>query len=70
MAKNMGNVDRIVRLVVAAVLLYAAFGGAAFAAAGLWHWLAIAVAAIFIVTSIVGTCPLYSALGIRTCKAS
>lgn len=70
MSKNMGSIDRVVRLVVAAALLYAAFGGAAVAAAGVVHWLAIAVAVIFAITAVVGNCPIYSVLGIRTCRVA
>jgi uncharacterized membrane protein len=68
MRTNMGMIDRGIRLIVAAVLLYGAFGGAAILAAGALHWLAIVVAAVFILTSLVGNCPLYSILGIRTCQ--
>lgn len=68
MRTNMGMIDRGIRLIVAAALLYGAFGGAAILAAGALHWIAIAVAAVFILTSLVGNCPLYSILGIRTCR--
>ncbi|MFI0396389.1 YgaP family membrane protein [Paracoccus jiaweipingae] len=69
MTKNMGNIDRILRLIVAAVLLYLAFG-TQYAAAGALHWIAIVVAAVFIVTSLIGNCPLYSIIGIKTCPRS
>ncbi|MGR3803383.1 YgaP family membrane protein [Marinibacterium profundimaris] len=64
---NMGKADRAIRIAIAAVLLYLAFG-TALAAAGLLHWLAIAVAAIFVLTSLVGLCPLYSIIGLKTCR--
>jgi len=67
---NMGMIDRGTRLIVAAALLYGAFGGAMFLAAGALHWMAIAVAAVFILTALVGNCPLYSLIGIRTCRAA
>ncbi len=70
MRTNMGMIDRGLRLVVAAALLYAAFGGAAVVAAGVLHWLAVAVAAVFVLTALVGNCPLYSLVGIRTCRAA
>lgn len=69
MRTNMGTIDRVLRLVVAAGLLYAAFG-TAFAADGALHWAAIAVAVVFALTAIVGNCPLYSILGIRTCRVA
>ena len=34
------------------------------------HWLAIAVAAILGLTALVGTCPAYGLLGVRTCRVS
>ena len=70
MRTNMGMIDRGIRLILAAALLYGAFGGAAVFAAGALHWIAIAVAAVFILTSLVGNCPLYSLVGIRTCRTA
>lgn len=67
MKLNMGKADRGIRIVVAIVLLVLAFS-TEFAAAGILHWLFIAVAAIFAITSIVGNCPLYAIFGIRTCR--
>lgn len=67
MTKNMSTLDRGLRLVVAAILVWVAFG-TGFAAAGVLHWLALAVAAIFALTALVGNCPLYSIVGIKTCR--
>lgn len=69
MARNMGTLDRGLRIVAALVLLWAAFG-TAFAAAGILHWVLIAIAAVFILTALIGNCPLYSIVGIKTCRAS
>lgn len=69
MRTNMGTIDRGLRLVVAAILLYAAFG-TTYAATGVLHWVAIAVAVVFTLTALVGNCPLYSILGIRTCRVA
>jgi hypothetical protein len=69
MRTNMGTFDRGLRLVVAVALVYAAFGTAT-AAAGVLHWAALAVAAVFALTALVGTCPLYSILGIKTCRTA
>ncbi|MBB97576.1 MAG: bifunctional protein GlmU [Rhodobacteraceae bacterium] len=68
MSKNMGTADRAIRIVIALVLLYLAFATSV-AATGLVHWLAIIVAVVFIVTSIVGMCPLYSVIGLKTCRS-
>ena len=64
----MGTADRAIRIVIALVLLYLAFATSV-AATGLVHWLAIIVAVVFIVTSIVGMCPLYSVIGLKTCRS-
>lgn len=66
MSVNMGKIDRGVRLVLAAALLYGALATAALGS-GILFWLALAVAAIFVLTAVVGTCPLYSIVGINTC---
>lgn len=63
---NMGMIDRGLRLVVALVLLYLALGTTALGG-GLLYWLALLVAVVSGVTALVGNCPLYSMLGIRTC---
>lgn len=68
MKTNMGKIDRGLRIVAAIVMLVLAFG-TGFAAAGVLHWLFIAVAAVFVLTSLVGSCPLYAVFGIKTCRA-
>ncbi|SLN60116.1 YgaP family membrane protein [Roseisalinus antarcticus] len=67
MNRNMGPLDRGARIVVALILLYVAFG-TGFGAAGVVHWLALLIAAIFAVTSVVGMCPLYRVFGVNTGK--
>ena len=67
MKKNMGTIDRGGRLVLAALLLIWAFA-TPWAAAPLLHWLAVIVAGVFTLTSVVGNCPLYSVVGIKTCR--
>ncbi|MDG1277657.1 MAG: DUF2892 domain-containing protein [Algoriphagus sp.] len=65
MRKNMGNADRTIRLVVAAVLVVLYFSGVISGTLGL---IGIVVAAIFTLTTILGYCPLYSLIGVKTCK--
>jgi hypothetical protein len=67
MTTNMGKIDRGIRIAVAVVLLGLAFG-TGFAATGVLHWLLIAIAAVFLLTSVLGNCPLYSLIGIKTCR--
>jgi hypothetical protein len=66
MIKNMGTADRAIRLVIAAILLYLAYGTAALGS-GVLFWLAILVAVVFAFTAIVGSCPLYRLFGMNTC---
>lgn len=68
MTKNMGSLDRGVRIAVAILLLVLAYG-TGFAASGILHWLFIAVAVVFLITAVVGNCPLYSIVGIKTCRS-
>lgn len=65
MKKNMGGADRIIRFVVAAVIGLLYWQGII---AGTLAYVLMAVAAIFVVTSFISFCPLYSIVGLRTCK--
>ena len=65
MKKNMGGADRIIRIIVALVV------------AGLYYfkvidgtlaYVLLAIAAIFLLTSFVSLCPLYSIFGLNSCK--
>ncbi len=59
--KNVGTVDRALRIVVGLVLLSLVFVGPHTP----WGW----VGVVPLITAFVGVCPLYSILGIRTCPA-
>jgi hypothetical protein len=65
MKKNMGNTDRIIRLVIAGVLTLLWFQNIITGTAGI---IALIVAAVFVVTSLVSFCPLYTILGINSCS--
>lgn len=65
MTKNMGPSDRKLRIFLVAPLLVVV--GLLVGPAG---WLAIVLyvlAAVMVVTSLAGSCPLYSVFGLRTC---
>lgn len=64
MKKNVGNTDKIIRLVVAVALVALYFTGTLNGAFGI---LGLIVAAVFAVTAFAGTCPIYSILGASTC---
>lgn len=67
MMTNMGKLDRGARVVIALVLLFLAlFSGVL--GSGVLFYLAIAVAVVFTVTALVGNCPLYSIIGLKTCR--
>ncbi len=65
MKKNMGGADRIIRLVIAAVIGYLYYNGTI---QGTLGYILLAVAAIFVLTALISSCPLYSVFGIKTCK--
>jgi len=66
MKKNVGSIDKILRIVIAVVAGYFAYNGG-FEAAWISYAL-YAVAGIMLVTSLIGTCPIYSILGMKTNK--
>lgn len=62
MKKNMGSLDRGIRLVVGIALIALAATGTL----GVWAYIGI----VPVLTAAMGSCPLYSVLGIRTCPAA
>ncbi len=65
MKKNMGNADRVVRLIIALVIAGLYFGHFI---NGTLALVLEAVALIFLITSLFSFCPLYLPFGIKTCK--
>ncbi|MCU0340740.1 MAG: DUF2892 domain-containing protein [Spirosomaceae bacterium] len=64
MKKNMGNTDRIIRLVIAAIVAVLYFTGTLTGTVGI---IALALAGVFVLTSLVSFCPLYTLVGLNTC---
>jgi len=64
MKKNVGNTDRIIRLLMAAVFAYLYFSGTVTGTLGL---VLVVLGAVFALTSLVGFCPIYTMLGVNTC---
>ena len=62
---NMGSADRIVRFIVAAVIAVLYISGII---SGMLGIILLVLGGIFVLTSVVGFCPLYAPFGIRTCK--
>lgn len=63
MKKNLGNADRIIRLCIAGILALLWFQNII---TGTWGIVALAVAAVFVLTSLVSWCPLYAMFGIKS----
>ena len=63
MKQNMGSVDRILRIIIAAVFGLLYFNGIV---AGTWGIVLLVLGGVFILTSFVGICPLYTVFGINT----
>lgn len=69
MTANMGNIDRILRAALGVVLLYLAFlSGVPTFAAPLFKYGAAVIGVVMLATSAIRMCPLYSLIGIKTCK--
>jgi hypothetical protein len=61
----MGSTDRTIRLIVAAAAAILYFTGTLTGTIGI---VALVVAAIFTLTSVISFCPLYALVGASTCK--
>ncbi len=69
MTTNMGTIDRVLRLALGVFLLAAPFfSGIGFLQSGLGMAVAVIVGIVMVGTSALGSCPLYTLFGIRTCK--
>ncbi len=62
--KNVGNIDRIIRVIVGIAALAAFFMAPA---TGILHWVYLVVGVIGLGTAAMSSCPIYSILGMRTC---
>lgn len=59
MKSNVGGIDRILRLTAGIGLVgWAALGGP------VWAWIGV----VPLLTAVVGVCPLYSLIGVNTCR--
>ncbi len=65
MKKNMGTVDKILRILVAAIVVVLYFTKVI---EGTLAIVLLAFAAIFVVTSFISFCPLYTLIGLNTGK--
>jgi hypothetical protein len=65
MKKNMGTTDKVIRVLVAVIILVLYF---THVVSGTLAVILLIVAGIFVVTSLLGICPLYLPFGISTSK--
>lgn len=65
MKTNVGSLDKTLRIVLALVFLAVAFSGI-IAVSKVVQVVLVVLAAIFLLTSLVGFCPLYLPFGIKT----
>jgi hypothetical protein len=65
MKKNVGNLDKVIRLIIALVIIVLGF---AKVITGTFAIILFIIAAVFILTSIFSICPIWMLLGLSTCK--
>lgn len=65
MKKNMGTADRVIRLIIAGLVATLYFTNTI---SGILGIVLLALAGIFVLTSFISFCPLYTLFGIKTCK--
>lgn len=66
MKKNMGAADRIIRILLAAVFAVLYFTGTV---TGTFGIILLILGGVFLLTSLVSFCPLYTLVGLNTCPA-
>ena len=62
MSTNVGGIDKILRIAAGAGLVGLTLAGVI----GVWGWIGV----VPLATGLLGWCPLYTVLGIKTCPAS
>ncbi|MBM3415950.1 MAG: DUF2892 domain-containing protein [Bacteroidetes bacterium] len=65
MKSNMGNADRIIRVLVAAVFAWLYFSGTGTGTLGL---ILVIWGGVFVLTSLFSFCPLYTLVEVNTCR--
>ena len=65
MSVNIGGIDRVLRIIVGSALIAAALGYLGSNYQTPWAWIGV----VPLATALIGWCPAYTILGIKTCKA-
>lgn len=66
MKKNMGTADRVIRVVIAAIIVTLYYSEMITGTLGI---ALLVLAGIFVLTSLVSFCPLYTLFGLNTCPS-
>ena len=61
MSKNVGGIDRILRIIIGAVMIAETLAGRI----PVWGWIGV----VPLATGLMSWCPAYNIFGIKTCKA-
>jgi hypothetical protein len=64
MKKNMGSIDKIVRILIAIVIAVLFFTNVI---SGTFGLVLLVLAGVFVLTSLISFCPLYTLVGVNTC---
>ena len=67
MKKNMGTIDKAIRILVAVVVVILFFTGVI---SGILSIILLVLASVFLLTSLIGFCTLYKPLGLTTDKST
>jgi hypothetical protein len=65
MKKNMGKMDKGIRILVALIMMGLIYMELVLEP---WSFVLLGLAGIFVLTSVISFCPLYTLFGINTCK--
>jgi hypothetical protein len=65
MKANMGSIDRIIRVIIAAVIAGLYFFNVI---SGVVAIILLSLAGVFVLTSAISFCPLYTLVGLNTCE--
>lgn len=66
MKTNVGTIDRMIRLVLGIIMVVLYFSETI---TGTLGYVLMAVGIVFVITSMIGFCPLYAIVGLNTCPA-
>jgi hypothetical protein len=67
MQKNMGAADRIIRIIVAVIVVFLYYNNTI---TGTMSIVLLVLAGVFVLTSLIGFCPLYKLAGLNTCPVT